>query len=627
MNFFEIMLLSGGVIGIMYYFFDVKKRNGFVYGRFGFAHENLMASFENPDDIKSGYRWTPVNELESQFKDGDAIIDKFQVDDKFAKKCKIPKWYRKQIEKTEIKFTSLQLTKSLLFIGKMGSGKTEMLHNLLSQRFYDRAIIHQLKRGDFVEPFYRPKIDIILNPYDERGHLWDIMQEDEGIVQIFFLNYMNSVMGDKKDFFSSTAQRYFNETMNTIKTQYKDQPSSKKWLLFIQAVKEMFREAESKSQNSKKDVMSTMESLIEPLEIMAWMMQNPKQKTFTIQEFFNKKNQCKLILDNSGKYKVALTPLFSAFISCLTQIHISQPETKTDFTMYCLDEYLSLSSTMDDDSRTRLHTGIRGIGGQLLAFLQYVPSDSKKLKQLLGSSAFAWFYFSEIEEDSIALLKNTLGQTEYYYEDVNISYSEGKKTKSYSTKRDKTELFGNNIINGLGSKYKHIVYIPDYEMIYEGYTPQVKLKKRSEKFIERDLTEFKNIKYKLDDSKIKTDEEIRNLTFADLFKQKPLSKLDEYKLYKKFEAAKAKDKVQEFKKEENLQNVDIELLFEDYIQKDAVIDSKMKILSSEERIALANEWNSIKDDDAKAFQFIEKHQLWGACPGLFEKDLEALEDI
>ena len=181
------------------------------------------------------------------------------------------------------------------------------------------------------------------------------------------------------------------------------------------------------------------------------------------------------------------------------------------------------------------------------------------------------------------------------------------------------------MINGLAEKYEHIVYIPGYKMLYKGYTPQAPLKKRAEKFVRRDLSEFYEMKYKLENGKSK--EEIRALKFSDLFKEKPISKLEEYKLYRKMEKAKAEDKIKEFKKEENLQDVDIELLFEDYIQKDAIIDSKMKILSSEERIALANEWNSIKDDDAKAFQFIEKHQLWGACPGLFEKDLEALEDI
>jgi len=625
MNLFELMLLSGEIIGIMYYLFNVKKEHGYVYARFPFSHKNVFGSRANPEEIKSGYKWTKVSDLKEKFKGNDVFIDNFRFDEDYAKKSKIPKWYKKKVENTAIHFNPIEMRESMLFVGKMGSGKTEILFNFLNQKFYNRAIIHQVKAGDFVEPYYREKIDIIMNPYDERGYLWDVMHENEGIIKTFFENYMNSVMGDKKDFFSSTGNRLFNETMIKIKTQYKNESSSVKWLLFIQAIKEMFSETESKTQNSKKDVASTMESILEPLEIMAWMMQDPNQKKFTIKEFFERKNQCKLILDNNAEFTKQLTPLFSAFISCVTQIHTSRPDTKTDFTLYAIDEYLSLVQTMDKDSKNRLHTLIRSKGGILMSFVQYIPAEDKKTKQLITSSAFAWFYFSVIDEDSINALKNDIGETEYYQYDVNESYSNGKKTRSYSTKKEKTHLITNEMINGLAEKYEHIVYIPGYKMLYKGYTPQAKLKKRAEKFVRRNLSEFYEMKYKLKNAKSK--EEIRALTFADLFKEKPISKLEEYKLYKKFEKAKAEDKVQKFKKEENLENVDFELLFKEYIQDDTIISSKMEILTTKERLALATEWEKIKDDDAKAFEFIEKHQLWGACPGLFNQDLESLEDI
>jgi len=626
MSLFELMLLSGGMIGIMYYLFDVKKEHGYAYGRFPATHKNVFGSFENPEEIKNGsYKWTKFSDLKEKFKDNDVFIDNFRFDEEYAKKSKIPKFYKKRVENTAIHFNPLQMTQSLLFVGKMGSGKTEILFNFLNQKFYKRAIIHQVKAGDFVEPYYKEKIDIIMNPYDERGYLWDVMHEDEGIIKTFFENYMNSVMGDKKDFFSSTANRLFNETMIRIKQQYKNESSSMKWLLFIQAIKEMFAESESKTQNSKKDVASTMESILEPLEIMAWMMQNPKQKKFTIKDFFERKNQCKLILDNNSEFTKQLTPLFSAFLACVTQVQTSRPDTKTDFTLYAIDEYLSLVQTMDQDSKNRLHTLIRSKGGILMSFVQYIPSEDKKLKQLITSSAFAWFYFSVIDEDSINALKNNIGETEYFQEDVNESHSDGKKTRSYSTRKEKTHLITNEIINGLGEKYEHIVYIPGFKMLYKGYTPQAPLKKRAKKFVRRDLSEFYEMKYKLENAKSK--EEVRALTFADLFKEKPISKLEEYKLYRKMQKAKEKDKIEEFKKEENLENVNFELLFKEYIQDDAIIDSKMKILTSQERIDLAAEWNSIKDDDAKAFNFIEKHQLWGACPEIFSKDLESLENI
>ena len=633
MSIFEIMLMGAATVGIMYYIFDVKKEHGYIYGRFSVAHKNLFGSFANPDDIAKGYKWTVASDLKSKFnaKEKSVYINNFRIDEEFAKKCKIPKFHKKQLENTAINFTPLQMTESMLFVGKMGSGKTEILFNFLNQKFYNRAIIHQVKAGDFVEPYYRPKIDIILNPYDARGHLWDVMSEDEGIVKTFFENYMNSVMGDKKDFFSSTANRLFNETMIKIKTQYTNESNAKKWLLFIQSIKEMFAETEGKSQNSKKDVASTMESIIEPLEIMAWMMQDEKQKTFTIAEFFKKKNQCKLILDNNSEFTKQLTPLFSAFLACVTQVHTSRPDTKKDFTLYAIDEYLSLASTMDEDSKKRLHTLIRSKGGILMSFVQYIPADDKKIKQLITSSALAWFYFSVIEEDSINLLKNTIGETEYHFEDINESHNDSGKSKAYSTKKEKTHLISNDIINGLGEKYEHIVFLPKYKMLFKGYTPQAELKVRNEKFVRRDLTPFYEMKYK--NGQTKDAAEVRNLTFEDLFQEKPISKLEQYRLYKKYEKAMKDEKeLEKFKKEEQLENVNFELLFEKFIPKDKIIDSKMKILSVSERFELAQQWNEIDEDDyAAQVEFIEKYDLWGATPQIFDpkylnEDMEELED-
>ena len=630
----EIMLMSAVLIGMMYYFFNVKKENGLVYGRFADTHRNVMGSFANPIDVSQGYKWTKATQLKKEFRSDDesVYIDNFRFDEDYIQICKTPDWYKKSLENITINFKPLQMTESMLFVGKMGSGKTEMLFSFLQQKFYNRAIIHQVKAGDFVEPFYRSKLDIILNPYEKRSHLWDIMEEDEGIVKTFFENYMNSVMGDKKDFFSSTANRLFNETMVKIKTQHKNENSGKKWLLFIQAIKEMFADTESKTQNSKKDVASTMESILEPLEIMTWMMQDPKQKRFTIKEFFKRKNQCKLILDNNAEFTKQLTPLFSAFLACVTQVHTSMSDTKKDFTLYAIDEYLSLASTMDENSKKRLHTLIRSKGGILMSFVQYIPSDDKKLKQLLTSSAFAWFYFSVIEEESINMLKNAVGETHYYYEDSSESNNSNGKSKSYSTKKDKMHLINNEIINGLGAKYEHIVYIPKYNTLYKGYTAQVKLKKRAEKFIRKDLSEFYEMKYKKN-GQVKDAAEVRNLTFEDLFQEKPISKLEQYRLYKKYEKAMKDEKeLEKFKKEEQLENVNFELLFEKFIPKDKIIDSKMKILSINERFELAQKWNEIAEDDyAAQVEFIEKYDLWGATPQIFDpkylnEDMEELED-
>ena len=225
--------------------------------------------------------------------------------------------------------------------------------------------------------------------------------------------------------------------------------------------------------------------------------------------------------------------------------------------------------------------------------------------------------------------KNSIGETEYTYDDVNESYQKGGKSKSYTTKQDKYHIINNHILNGLGDKYEHITYIPNNQVIYKGYTQQADLKQIAAKQVEADLSGFYAIKYS---NKNQPKEDIKNLTFEDLFKDKPLSKVEEFRLWKKFQKAteKGKDAIKSFKKENKLEIVNLEFLFEKYMEDKQVIANKMKLLTVDERFELKQKYEQIQGDDEKELKFIEQHDLFGALPGIFDfKDkveLDIIED-
>jgi len=627
-----IYLLIGAFI--LSFFFKFKEKNGFVYARFPYAHKNAFSSYANPREIVRGYKWATLKELKRLFTKSEkktVFIDEFRFDDDYKEECKIPNFLVKKAESTQLHFTPLNLTQSLLLVGKMGSGKSEFYFSLLSQKFYSRAVIHQVKAGDFVEKFYRKRHDILFSPFDTRGSLWNVMEEDEGIIKTFFENYANAIMGDKKDFFTAASNRIYNELSIKIKTKYKNEKNDKKWLFFIKAIKDLFLEMESGTQNSMKDIKGTMEAILEPLEIMAFQMQNPKQKTFMIKDFLAKRHQCKLILDNIPEHEKSLTPLFSAFTACLSQVMTSMPDTKKDFTLLALDEFLSFATVMDKASMKRLFTLIRSKGGIMCAAIQYVPKDDKALQQLLTSSAFAWIYFSVIEEETVNLIRNTIGETQFTYKEESESVdvaSQNKKSKSYSVKNEKYNTVYADLLNGLGEKFEHICYIPNHKTLYKGYTPQVDLKIIAEKTYPIDLSEFYSIKYVIDEET----EDLKNLTFADLFAhKKKVSKLDEYKLWKKFENAKklGGNEVRNFKEENNLQEVKLEFLFQDYMVNKQVVENKMKLLSLKERKELKQEFNSLAGDRELELDFIERNELFSALPNLFmftDEEIKIEED-
>lgn len=615
----EYLIYMGIALFAISYVFRVKTEHGFVYTRFPIAHKNSWGSFQNPKEVKRGYIWTPVSQLNNLFSKNEertVFIDNFRMDEEYADNSSANLTFKKRAEKSAFYFDPLKMTQGILLVGKMGSGKTEFYFNILQQKFYNRAVIHQVKAGDFAETLLR-KRDILFSPYDKRGYIWDVLSEDEGIIKTFFENLSNAEQGDKKDFFTASAMRIYNQLAVQIRTKYKDESPAKKWMLFIKIIKDLFDEMESGSQNSKKDIKGTMEVVLESLERTAYMMQNPNQKSFVIADFFKKKNQTRLILDNIPEHEKTLTPLFTAFTACLSQVHTSMPDSKTDFTLYALDEYLSFASIMDEPSKKRLHTLIRSKGGILMPAIQYVPKDDKKMQQLLTSSAYAWVYFSVIEEETINLLKQSIGDTEYSYLEENESRdSKNRKSKSFSTKNEKYNIITNQILNGLGDKFEHIVYLPNHKAIYKGYTPQVTLKPIAKKSIPVDLSGLSKMKYLDNDNSPEVD--IKNLTFADLFKQKPLSKLEEYKLFKKFENAKkeGEEQLKNFKQENKLVEVNLEFLFKKYMSDKTVISNKMKLLTLDDRLKLKNDFEGLSDE-SEQLEFIEENDLFGALPDLF----------
>lgn len=306
---------------------------------------------------------------------------------------------------------------------------------------------------------------------------------------------------------------------------------------------------------------------------------------------------------------------------------MSQSDSTTDFTLYALDEYFSMLKIMDDSSQVRLHTQIRGKAGILMPAVQYIPKDDKKLQQRLTSSTYAWVYFSVIEEETINLLKTTIAETEYVYTEESESRdSKNKKSKSYSTKHEKTHLINNHLLNGLGEKFEHLTYLPNHKALYVGYTPRVELPIIAKKTVPIDLTPFYEIKYSAENSPL----EDTDFEFKDLFKPKEkLSRLDEFKLWKKFEAEKPKGEmaVKEFRAKNNLVEVDLTLMFEKFIQNEQVLKNKMRMFKVDERFKLKVEYDSIKGDEAKELEFIEKNDLFGALPEFFEFKNEEAEEI
>ncbi len=619
MSIATLSAMLGAIGGTAWYLDRHKREQGFLfYRRPEFAPKGTFGSAANPENVMQGYTWRDFRDVKREFKkDKEHIVylDNFRFFDHFVEKAKISRGTRKKIEKnTEIWLKPKDLTQGVCILGATGTGKSEMYYSLLNQNWYKRALIHDIKQ-DFIKFYYRKIIDIIYNAgLDERSLIWNFLQEETTVQEAFFSNLLASMLGEKKDYFSQAAQKKYSDTTKAIYSIYANESIEKKWTMFLTAIKDLIASMQKGESKSDSDVSKTMDQILEIFEMNAYFIIKGKRKTFTIKDFFKRKNGAKLYLANVEAYSSALRPIYTGFVAAFTMVHASLDSyaaQKGDFTFYLLDEYLGMINYLDDDTIDRIHLRLRSYGCCPITGLQKLPKKKQHVDTLLAAN-YLVLIFGTAENEIVKNITEKIGKTEYWYQDENTSISGNKKTKSTTKQQKSMTLISSDMIHGLGEKYEHIAYFPLKKLIYKGYTPRAEVKQRAKALIKADTKEFYRMKYK--------NFEVREVeNFEDVFKEQKISKIERYRQYKAYLEAKSKNRLDEFAKEENLVDVDFELHFKDLMPDHKILENKMKILSIEERRKLADEWDEIGENNYEAqFKFIEKHNLWGACPNIFD---------
>lgn len=627
----EMMMFLMGIFVLAGWYLDRHHREqGFLfYRRPLLATKGTFGSAPNPENVIQGYVWKDYRDVKKEFKKDDeniVYLDNFRFYDHFIEKAKVPRGTRKRIEKnTEIWLKPKDLTQGVCILGATGTGKSEMYYSLLNQKWYNRALIYDTKQ-DFIKFYYRKNIDIIYNAgLDERSLIWNFLDEHPTVQEAFFSNLLSSMLGEKKDYFSQAAQKRYSDTTKAIYSIYANKSIEKKWTFFITAIKDLISSMQNGESKSDSDVSKTMEQILEIFELSAYFIIKKQRKTFKIDDFFERKKGAKLYLANVEAYNSALKPIYTGFISAFTMVHATRDSYAAkngDMTAYILDEYLGMMNYLDDDTIDRIHLKLRSYGCCPISGIQKLPKKKEHVDTLLAAN-YLLLIFGTAGNDIIKELKEKIGQTEYWYEDENTSTSGGKKTTSTSKQQKSMSLFSNDMIHGIGEVYKHVSYYPLKKTLYMGYTAQAKVRQRAKALIKADTKEFYKMKYK--DFQVRETE-----NFEEIFDFKPMSKLDEYKMFKKFEEAKKRgeDAIKSFKKENKLEVVNLEFLFKKFMEDRQVISNKMKVLTVDERFELSKKYEELKGNDEKELAFIEEHDLFGALPGLFDfrDNAEIIED-
>lgn len=493
----EFGTLLAKIIVIMIMIVSVVTYKLFIAEDYIFADQRYMrrpwemGSYPNQNGQTAGMLWSPAGQvIKRMTKREGIIVDRFTYMPKVKNRLFLLSVFKKWLIEKDLIITPKEFTRGSLIVGQMGAGKTEFLFSIVAQnrqfKYFNRMIFHDIK-GDIAEKFYRKGKDIILNPFDKRGAVWDFFEEKSfGAIEIFFNAYMAAVQGKTKDFFVGSAKdRFMGLIMDIF---FLKKSSMQKWDMFITALDNYITEVEKMERGSEKDIAQTLKLQIEFFRLQHWLLKQSGTKTFTISKYFANSGQSIFLL-NHTEYAETLTPFFSGFIAAFTAILSSKQESQNDFTLLAIDEYLSFIEVLPDTTIKQLHTLIRSRGGCLMAFIQYLPerSGDKNLHQALMNSAAWLFAFETTDNYTLRQIKENIGKATY--QKINKSAGTYRGSSGHSARgnesrsTEKVDLLDDDALADMN--YHHITYSKANRLLYRGYTKSAKLKTISKQFIPR----------------------------------------------------------------------------------------------------------------------------------------------
>ena len=386
-------------------------------------------------------------------------------------------------EKKEIRLNWNDLKRGSLIVGKMGTGKTEFLKNIMVQWLETgrKMVVHDTK-GEFTSFFYDEDTDFILNMADKRGFYWDFFEDiDKGmkpgdVLNIFFKAYFKATNGESNDKFWETAsyvrfQEIFNEVAfdKTIRTE-------DKYEAFLIKLTKYFKDTLAGNNKTEQSIAITLQTACN-IFYESYALKKLGRKKFSIIDFFNEDTPNKIFLHTISKVQKEMIPFITAFLELFFRYQLTYREKakKERYILYVLDEYLSFFNLMDEKTRTEVHTKARSAGALLLPAVQYLPSDDKVAQDLTASLI------------NIVAFNMTDNKMIKYLEDLTKTSIETRSKVENETdfQRQEASIVNNEIIQNLGvGEHIFITEKNGKKIIYKGYTKQVHTPEITKTFIE-----------------------------------------------------------------------------------------------------------------------------------------------
>lgn len=598
---------------------EIPGSNEEILDEFNFSSILREGSFNIHGDHIDGYHWANPREVAEHAVDKNIYLDNFSFSEDAMTKFNLGGSEGDGVRAAQAirnSINNIDMSKSILLVGAMGSGKTEAINSIIDQNTANRYFINDIK-GDFTQKFYNSEQDIIFNLFDQRTAIWDIFGEIEKNPEIgieFIKNLVKASVSDKSegDFWSNQAAKIMTESF--IRNALSAGNKNEKWVKTIASIDEFVNNCGD--DKTKSSIAKTMELSIDILKLMAYRSSEKNSKMFTISELFEEGNGQKIFLLNNPAYSSKLTPLFTGFLAAVTSIMLGRPDTKTDFTMFVLDEFLSLK--FDNDSRLKLFTMARSKGGQNILATQFLPND-KNTKQILESSRYLIQIFQTNDGETIESLVKMGGKVGYLEE--SFSFTDGPSNGSFlgnasntkNIKRSESNIITGKHIQSL-SDYRHITFIPSEELLYLGYTKPPLTKFQNSPFEPIDQSAFYRFLYSVEDSKDGEQSRIEAKESEETFDEKSLEEMQ----LEKYLSLKFGDDQEALETLKFTDDIEVEELF--LIFENAEDMKRVGSFSDEKKEEILEEYYQAMSDGEKIYDVFKKYNSVLGVAALFSEE-------
>jgi type IV conjugative transfer system coupling protein TraD len=341
----------------------------------------------------------------------------------------------RQKEASDLTLTGVPLIKNkelqhLLIVGTTGSGKSNCIHELLQQirKKGQRAVIVDVT-GGFIEKYYRPGLDKILNPLDQRSEEWTIWAD---CTEPYHYEALSSAFLPSKhedDFWVNSARSLFVTTAQKLKDNgdYRVQNFMDKAVINpLHEVIDFYEGtavASFMNEKADKTAVSVRATLASHIKCLEWLKEN--KTPFSIRQWVDQEDHQGewLFLSSVPEMREALKPLLTAWTSIATKALMSLKPSSERRLWFVIDELPALKKLPDFHTmlaEARKYGGCAVVGTQDLSLLDDVYGHN--LVKSIANLCSTKVVFRVAGADVAERVSKWLGSQEVSEAIENISY-------------------------------------------------------------------------------------------------------------------------------------------------------------------------------------------------------------